>query len=64
MIKPLNLNSIIYYDIHNPIELNKETNLDIVFYDRHLLNIVKDNSLQNSMSYNKTDWNNYNTRNK
>ena len=47
MIKPLNLNSIIYYDIHNPIELNKESNLDIVFYDRYLLNNVKDNSLQN-----------------
>ena len=60
IMKPLNLKSIIYYDIDNPIQLNKITNLEKVFYDRDRLTDIKNHSLATSIPYNKTDWNNYN----
>ena len=55
IMKPLNLKSIIYYDIDNPIQLNKITNLEEVLYDRDRLTETINHSLQMSMSYNKTD---------
>ena len=54
-MKPLNLKSIIYYDIDNPIQLNKITNLEEVLYDRDRLTETRNHSLQNYMSYNKTE---------
>lgn len=45
IMKPLNLKSIIYYDIDNPIQLNKITNLEKVFYDRDRLTDIRNHSL-------------------